>query len=63
MKRLNSVLGISVLGIVVGIASMSMAACGDDDDDVAGKGGAGGGKSGTGGSAGGGTAGGGTAGG
>lgn len=54
MKRLNSVLGIGLLGVMMGIASMSMAACGDDDDDAAGSGGGSGkgGSSGTGGTSG-----------
>jgi hypothetical protein len=41
MKRWNSFLGIGLVGLMVGIGSVSLAACGDDDDDnaTAGKGG------------------------
>jgi hypothetical protein len=75
MKRLNGFLGIGLLGLMLGVGSMSLAACGDDDDDdtnttkgsggssgASGKGGTGGGTSGTagGGSGTGGTAGGGS---
>jgi hypothetical protein len=61
MNRFNSFLGIGVMGLMIGLGSISMAACGDDDDDnvagSAGKAGTAGaagtaGKSGSGGSGG-----------
>ncbi|MCU0686412.1 MAG: hypothetical protein MUF34_29895 [Polyangiaceae bacterium] len=61
MNRFNSFLGIGVMGLMIGFGSITMAACGDDDDDnvagSAGKAGTAGaagtaGKSGSGGSGG-----------
>lgn len=50
MNRFNSFLGIGLMGLMIGLGSVSMAACGDDDDDDNVQGSAG--KAGTAGSAG-----------